>query len=92
MYKYYSRLEFFPIKKKKKNTASKVKNHNGILYNIPHLIKNSLYVDCLQYGSFMYNDKVKRFKREVIPPIIDSMIPVICCEKKHSSLNLELMI
>ena len=47
----------FQIKKIRKT------NHNEILNNIPHFIKNRLHVDCLQGGFVMYNNKVILHKR-----------------------------
>ena len=67
VYKYYSRLGFFPIKQN-----DEVKDiHNEIFNSIPHLIKNCLHVHCIQYGFFMYKKESILSKREVIPPIPD---------------------
>ena len=54
-----------------------------MIINIPQLIQNRLHVDCLHGGFVMYE-----YKREVIPPIPDSMIPLDLCFKK---LTLQLM-
>ena len=45
MCKYYYRLGFLPIKHNEEGKDI----HNGIFNNIPHLIKNRLRVDFLQY-------------------------------------------
>ena len=43
---------------------------------MPHLIKNSLHINCLKDGFVMYNDKLLIRKRDLIPPVTDSMIQV----------------
>ena len=77
MYKYYSGIGLPPIKQKEERKII----HNGIFNNIPNFIKNSLNVDYIKDGFVMYNNKLIFHKREVIPPIPDSMIPVDCCKK-----------
>ena len=66
MYKYYSSLGFYPIKHNDEGKDI----HNEMFNNIQHFIKNPLHVDCIQ------DDKVILHKRELIPNIPDSMIPV----------------
>ena len=87
MYQYYFSLGFSP----NQTQWGRVKNHNEIFNYIQHFIKNLLHVDCRQDCFVMYNNKVIIFKREVIYPISDSMIPVDCCEKMHPSLISQLM-
>ena len=83
MYKYSSRLGFSPIKY---NGKRKYIN-NKIFNNIPHFIKNCQHVDCLQDGFVMYNDKVTLCKREVIPHITYSMIPINSLKRKETIIN-----
>ena len=54
MYKYYSHLGLFPIKR----TEEGKDIHNKIFNNTPHLIKNRLPVDFLLYGFVIYKNKV----------------------------------
>ena len=61
-------------------------NHYEIFNNIPHFIKNCIHFGCLQYGFFVYNNKVILCKREVIIPIPDSMIPVYFCQNNYRTL------
>ena len=79
MYKYYSRLEFLPIKQNKEGKDIP----NEIFNNIPHFIKSLLHVDFIQYGFVMYKDKVTIHKRELVIPIPYSMIPVDLCQKLY---------
>ena len=80
MYKYFSPIGFFSIKKKEGE-----KINSKIFNNIPHLIKNCLRVYLLQGGFVMCDGKVIVLKIETIPPIPDSMIPVYLF-KKHSPI------
>ena len=80
--KYYSCLEFTPIKKRKGQYI-----HKEALNNIPHFIKNCLCINCLQVGFVMYNDKLIILKREVITDINDSMIPVNFCQNNNNVIN-----
>ena len=77
--KYYSRLTSPPNQTQRGRKGYPQWN----VKNIPHLIKNNLHVNCLQYGFVMYNDEVIIFKREVIPLIPDSMIPAYFYENYH---------
>ena len=86
MYKYYFRLGFFTIKKKRKE-----KIHNEIINNIPQFTRNRLRVHCIQVGFAMYKNKLILHKIEVINPIPYSMAPVNFCQKMHLSLILQLI-
>ena len=46
---------------------------------MPHLFKNILHVNCLQYGFVIYNDKVLIHKQDAVTPFPDSMILVDFC-------------
>ena len=76
MYKYYSYLGFHWLRKNEEGKDTQ----NGIFNNIPYFIKNRHRVNCNQDCFVMYNDKLLIRKIEVIPPILDSMIPVDCCK------------
>ena len=54
MYKYYYRIEFFPIKTNEEGKDI----HDEIFNNIPHLIKTHMRVDCLQDGFVIYTNRV----------------------------------
>ena len=84
MYKYYHYIGLFPIKKNEKGKYI----HNKKFNNIPYFIKYRLYVDCLQDGFVMYNDKVISHKRELITHITNSTIPVDFFQKNPSIINL----
>ena len=77
IYKYYYHLWFIPIK----YNDEWVYIHNEIFNNIKHFLKICLHFDCLRDGFVMYNHKVIFTKREIIPPVPDSMIPVDFCQK-----------
>ena len=49
IYKYNFYLEFIPVKKNEEGKEI----HDEIFNNIPHFIKNCLYVKCLQYNFVM---------------------------------------
>ena len=72
MYKHYYHLGFYLIKHNEKGKDT----HNEIFNNIPDFVKNGLPVDCLKNGFVMYKNKVILRKRDLIPPIPDSMITV----------------
>ena len=83
MYNYFSHVGGFPIKHNEEGKDIQ----NKILNNIPHFIINRLHFDCLQYGFVLYKDKVLASKREVIPPIPDSMIAVYFFQKNKLFIN-----
>ena len=57
------------------------KIYNEISNNLPHFIKNVCMLIVFNMGFFMCNDKVILYKKEVILPITDYMIPVDFCKK-----------
>ena len=75
MYKYYSCLGFLPLKHDEEGKYI----HKEEFNNLPHLIKNSLHVNCMHDGFVIYNDYVLIQKWESIEIIPDYMVPVDFC-------------
>ena len=83
MYRYYSLLGFLQIKHNEEGKYI----HNEISNNIPHFIKKSLHVDCIQDGFFIYKKKIILCRRKSIPSNIDYMIPEYFCKTNSSIVN-----
>ena len=57
--------------------------HEGLFNNIPHFIKNSLRINCMQGVFVVYNDKVSICKQELVPQITYYAIPDYFCQKNQ---------